>query len=140
VGRADTPEEIGQIVLTTREGRPILVRDVAEVRIGPALKRGEGSHNGEPAVVLGIQKQPGANTLELTRRLDATLDEIQKNLPPGMVIDKQVFRQADFIQRSLENLTTALRDGAILVVIVVVVFLMNMRAAMITLLAIPLSV
>jgi multidrug efflux pump subunit AcrB len=91
-------------------------------------------------VVLGIQKRPGANTLELTRRLDATLDEIQKSLPPGMVIDKQVFRQADFIQRSLENLTAALRDGAILVVIVVVIFLMNMRAAVITLLAIPLSV
>ncbi|MBI4905158.1 MAG: efflux RND transporter permease subunit [Acidobacteria bacterium] len=140
VGRAGTPESIGQIAVTSREGRPILVRDVAEVRIGPALKRGEGSHNAEPAVVLGIQKQPGANTLELTRRLDATLDEIQKGLPPGMVIDKQVFRQADFIQRSLENLTAALRDGAILVVIVVVVFLMNMRAAIITLLAIPLSV
>ena len=139
VGRAGTPESIGQIAVTSREGRPIFVRDVAEVRIGPALKRGEGSHNADPAVVLGIQKQPGANTLELTRRLDATLDEIQKSLPPGMVIDKQVFRQADFIQRSLENLTAALRDGAILVVIVVVVFLMNMRAAVITLLAIPLS-
>lgn len=139
VGRASTPEGIGQIAVTSRDGRPIFVRDVAEVRIGPALKRGEGSHNGEPAVVLGIQKQPGANTLELTRRLDATLDEIQKSLPQGMVIDKQVFRQADFIQRSLENLTAALRDGAILVVIVVVVFLMNMRAAVITLLAIPLS-
>src|SRR6185503_9187388 len=123
-----------------RKGRPVFVRDVAQVRIGPALKRGEGSHNAEPAVVLGIQKQPGANTLELTRRLDATLDEIQKGLPPGMVIDKQVFRQADFIQRSLENLTAALRDGAILVVIVVVVFLMNLRAAIITLLAIPLSI
>ncbi len=140
VGRASTPEGIGQIAVTSREGRPIFVRDVAEVRIGPALKRGEGSHNAEPAVVLGIQKQPGANTLELTRRLDVTLDEIQKSLPPGMVIDKQVFRQADFIQRSLENLTAALRDGAILVVIVVVVFLMNLRAAVITLLAIPLSV
>jgi Cu/Ag efflux pump CusA len=139
-GRASTPEGIGQIAVTSRDGRPIFVRDVAEVRIGPALKRGEGSHNAEPAVVLGIQKQPGANTLELTRRLDATLDEIQKSLPPGMVIDRQVFRQADFIQRSLENLTAALRDGAILVVIVVVVFLMNMRAAVITLLAIPLSV
>lgn len=139
VGRASTTEGIGQIAVTSREGRPIFVRDVAEVRIGPALKRGEGSHNAEPAVVLGIQKQPGANTLELTRRLDATLDEIQKSLPQGMVIDKQVFRQADFIQRSLENLTAALRDGAILVVIVVVVFLMNMRAAVITLLAIPLS-
>ncbi len=139
VGRASTLEGIGQIAVTSREGRPIFVRDVADVRIGPALKRGEGSHNAEPAVVLGIQKQPGANTLELTRRLDASLDEIQKSLPPGMVIDKHVFRQADFISRSLENLTAALRDGAILVVIVVVAFLMNFRAAIITLLAIPLS-
>jgi CzcA family heavy metal efflux pump len=139
VGRAGAAEEIGQIAVTSRGGRPVFVRDVAQVRIGPALKRGEGSHNAEPAVVLGIQKQPGANTLELTRRLDATLDEIQKSLPPGMVIDQHVFRQADFIERSLENLTTALRHGAILVVIVVVVFLMNLRAAAITLLAIPLS-
>jgi CzcA family heavy metal efflux pump len=139
VGRANTPESIGQIAVASRQGRPIFVRDVAEVKIGPALKRGEGSHNAQPAVVLGIQKQPGANTLELTRRLDATLDEIQKTLPHGMVIDKQVFRQADFIQRSLENLLAALRDGALLVVVVVVVFLMNVRAAIITLLAIPLS-
>ena len=140
VGRASSEESIGSIAVTSRDGRPIFVRDVAQVRIGPALKRGEGSHNAEPAVVLGIQKQPGANTLELTRRLDTTLDEIQRGLPPGMKIDKQVFRQADFIERSLENLTKALRDGAILVVIVVVLFLMNVRAAMITLLAIPVSV
>lgn len=139
VGRASSEESIGSIAVTSRDGRPIFVRDVAQVRIGPALKRGEGSHNAEPAVVLGIQKQPGANTLELTRRLDATLDEIQRGLPAGMKIDKQVFRQADFIERSLENLTKALRDGAILVVIVVVLFLMNVRAAMITLLAIPVS-
>jgi len=139
VGRASSETAIGSIAVTSREGRPIFVRDVAEVRIGPALKRGEGSHNAEPAVVLGIQKQPGANTLELTRRLDATLDEIQRGLPSAMKIDKQVFRQADFIERSLENLTKALRDGAILVVIVVVLFLMNVRAAMITLLAIPVS-
>jgi CzcA family heavy metal efflux pump len=140
IGRANTSEEIGRIAVTSRGGRPIFVGDLARVRIGAALKRGEGSHDGEPAVVLGIQKQPGANTLELTRRLDATLDAIQENLPPGMVIDKQVFRQADFIERALENLTAALRDGALLVAIVVVVFLMNLRAAFITLLAIPLSV
>lgn len=139
VGRASSEATIGQIAITSRNGRPILVRDVAEVRIGPALKRGEGSHNAKPAVVLGIQKQPGANTLDLTQRLDATLDDIQKGLPSGMKIDKQVFRQADFIERSLENLTKALRDGAILVVIVVILFLMNFRAALITLLALPLS-
>ena len=139
VGRAASEADIAAIVVKSRAGRPIFIRDVAEVRIGPALKRGEGSHNGSPAVVLGIQKQPGANTLELTRALDATLDEIQAGLPAGMKIDKQVFRQADFIERSLENLTRALRDGAILVVIVVALFLMNVRAATITLLAIPLS-
>ena len=139
VGRAASEEAIGAIVVKSREGRPVLVRDVADVRIGAALKRGEGSHNGRPAVILGISKQPGANTLELTRTLDATIDEIQASLPAGMKIDKQVFRQADFIERSLDNLTSALRDGAILVVIVVVLFLMNFRAATITLLAIPIS-
>lgn len=139
VGRAASEAEIGEIAVDSREGRPVFIRDVAQVRIGPALKRGEGSHNAKPAVVLGIQKQPGSNTLDLTRRLDITLDDIQKNLPAGMKIDKNVFRQSDFIERSLENLTTALRDGAILVVIVVVLFLMNFRAAIITLLALPLS-
>lgn len=140
VGRVATVEAIGQIAITSRQGRPIFIRDVAEVRIGPALKRGEGSHNARPAVILGIQKQPGANTLELMRRLDATVDEIQRGLPPGMKIDKHLFRQSDFIERALANLTLALRDGALLVVLVVVLFLMNFRAALITLLAIPLSV
>ncbi len=139
VGRVSSEEAIGSVAVGERDGRPIYVRDVAEVQIGAALKRGAGSHNAEAAVVLGIQKQPGANTLELTQRLDDTLDEIQRSLPEGMVIDKQVFRQADFIERSLDNLTHALRDGAILVVIVVVLFLMNIRAAAITLLAIPIS-
>ena len=140
VGRATSEQSIGSIAVISRDGRPIFVRDVAEVRIGPALKRGEGSHNAKPAVVLGIQKQPGANTLELTKRLDATLEEIQRGLPAGMKIDTQVFRQADFIERSLENLIEALRDGAFLVVIVVALFLMNVRASVITLLAIPISI
>jgi CzcA family heavy metal efflux pump len=140
VGRASSEESIGSIAVASRDSRPIFVRDVAQVRIGPALKRGEGSHNGDPAVVIGIQKQPGANTLDLTRRLDATLDDIQRTLPAGMKIDKQVFRQSDFIERSLDNLAKALRDGALLVVVVVALFLMNARAALITLLAIPISV
>src|SRR5262249_54289439 len=132
-------EEIGQTVVTARDCRPILVRDLAQVRIGEALKRSEGSHNGKPAVILGIQKQPGVNTLALTRALDAALGDLQRTLPPGMRIDRQVFRQADFIERALDNLARALRDGAVLVVIVVLLFLMNLRAAAITLLAIPLS-
>lgn len=139
VGRAQTEEAVGSIAVAERGGRPVYVRDVAEVRTGPALKRGEGSHNGRPAVVMGIQKQPGANTLELTRRLDATLDDIQRGLPEGIRIDPNVFRQADFIERSLSNLSLALRDGAVLVVVIVALFLMNVRAAFITLLAIPIS-
>jgi CzcA family heavy metal efflux pump len=109
------------------------------VAIGPALRRGEGSHNGEPAIVIGVQKQPGANTLDLTRRLDSVLDEVQASLPEGMVIQRNIFRQADFIENAIDNLTAALRDGSILVVIIVFLFLANLRAASITLLAMPLS-
>lgn len=139
VGRVSNEDEIGNIVVESRGGRPILVRNVAHVKIGEALKRGMGSHKGSPAVILGIQKQPGANTLELTRLLDATLDDIQRTLPGGMVIDKHVFRQADFIQRALDNLMGALRDGSLLVVLVVLVFLANFRASLITLIALPIS-
>jgi len=139
VGRVSNEDEIGNIVIAAREARPILVRNVASVQIGAALKRGEGSHKGSPAVILGIQKQPGANTLELTRQLDATLDDIQRTLPAGMVIDKHVFRQADFIQRALDNLMGALRDGSLLVVLVVLIFLANLRASLITLIALPIS-
>jgi len=139
VGRVSNGDEIGNIVIEARGARPILVRNVAHVQIGAALKRGEGSHKGSPAVIIGIQKQPGANTLELTRLLDTTLDDIQRTLPEGMVIDKHVFRQADFIQRALDNLLGALRDGSLLVVLVVLVFLANVRASLITLIALPIS-
>jgi CzcA family heavy metal efflux pump len=139
VGRVSNEEEVGNIVVEARDSRPILVRNVARVQIGEALKRGTGSHNGSPAVILGIQKQPGANTLALTRQLDATLDDIQRTLPAGMVIDKHLFRQADFIQRALDNLANALRDGSLLVVLVVLVFLANLRASVITLVALPIS-
>src|SRR5215813_6061076 len=139
VGRVSTEDEIGGIVVEARETHPILVRNIARVQIGEALKRGTGSHNGEPAVIIGIQKQPGANTLQLTRELDSTLDDIQRTLPAGMTIDKHVFRQADFIQRALDNLLNALRDGSLLVVLVVLVFLASIRPSMITLIALPIS-
>src|SRR5712691_11284095 len=139
VGRVSNEDEIGSIVVQARHTHPILVRSVARVQIGEALKRGTGSHKGSPAVILGVQKQPGANTLQLTRQLDITLDDIQRTLPAGMVIDKHVFRQADFIQRALDNLIGALRDGSLLVVLVVLIFLANLRASLITLIALPIS-
>jgi CzcA family heavy metal efflux pump len=140
LGRVQTEDQIGAVVVASRNGRPILVRDVAAVRIGAALKRGEGSHNAKAAVIIGVQKQPGTNTLELTKAVDQTLDDIQRTLPAGMKIDRNIFRGADFIQRALDNLARALRDGAILVAVIVVLFLFNVRAAIVTLVALPLSV
>ena len=138
-GRAHDAEGIGATVITTREMLPIRVRDVADVRVGESLKRGEGSRNGQPAVILGIHRQPDVNTLALTADLDRVLDEIQSELPAGMQLDARLFRQADFIELALANLNGALRDGTLLVVLVTLVFLANLRAGAITLLAIPLS-
>ena len=139
VGRVRNPEEVGESVVALRGDRPVLIRDVADVRQGAAFKRGEGSRNGKPAVIVGVQKQPGANTIELTRRLDAELNRLQQELPKGMTIDRKIFRQADFIEVAVDNVVKALRDGGILVIIVVLLFLANVRAATITLTAMPLS-
>jgi CzcA family heavy metal efflux pump len=139
IGRVRTPAEIGESVVGLRGDRSVLIRDVADVREGGALKRGEGSRSGKPAVIVGVQKQPGANTIELTARLDRELDALQKELPAGMTIDRKIFRQADFIEVAVDNVIKALRDGGLLVVVIVVLFLANMRAAAITLTAMPLS-
>ena len=139
VGRVRSTDDIGAGVIALRGTRPVLIRDVADVREGEALKRGEGSRNGKPAVIVGVLKQPGANTIEVTARLDRELDAVQQGLPPGVTIDRRIFRQADFIDVAVNNVIEALRDGAILVVVVVILFLANLRAAAITLTAIPLS-
>jgi len=139
VGRVRRVEDIGETFVAMRGREPVLVRQLGEVRIGPALKLGEGSHDARPAVVLGIQKQPGANTLELTRRLDAVLDDIQATLPKGMEIDRHIFRQSDFIEVAIRNVLGSLRDGAVLVIAIVFLFLASLRATGITVLAIPLS-
>ncbi|MDP3583970.1 MAG: efflux RND transporter permease subunit [Thiobacillus sp.] len=139
LGRIEVLNDIAETVVARRNGQAVLVRHVAEVDIGTAPTRGTGSHNGKPAVVLGIQKQPGANTLDLTDRLDATLEEIQSGLPKGMKIERHIFRQADFIRVSINNLNKALIEGAILVVIIVFAFLLSARATAISLVAIPLS-
>ena len=139
MGRIRGTSDIAEIVIKSRDGSPVLVGDVASVEIGSAQKRGTAAVNGEEAVILGIRKQPQANTLELTRRLDQVLDELEADLPNGMTLDREIFRQADFIEVAVENVVVALCDGAILVVLVIIVFLGNLRATVITLTAIPLS-
>ena len=139
LGRVHSAEDIATTVIAERGGVPVHVGDVAEVRIGPAVRRGAASANGSPAVVLAIQKQPDANTLALTVRLDRRIAELQQGLPAGMVIEAELFRQADFIQLAVDNVEEALRDGAILVVVIVFLFLWSATATVITALAIPLS-
>ncbi len=138
-GRALGTEDIGATVVATRDTVPVRVQDVADLRIGESIKRGDGSRNGRPAVILGINRQPDVNTLVLTRQLEDVLEQIQAELPAGMRLDARLFRQADFIELALDNLTGALRDGTLLVVAVTLLFLANLRAGAITLLAIPLS-
>lgn len=137
IGRMRTLGDIEETVVRVERGVPIRVGELGRVQVGPAPKRGEGSVRTKSAVVLGIQKQPGANTLTLTRELDRAIDDIQ--LPSGMKIDKRIMRQADFIEVAVNNVVHALRDGGILVVIIVLVFLANLRASLITITAIPLS-
>jgi CzcA family heavy metal efflux pump len=139
IGRATSVEDIALTVVKVRDGVPILLGQVADVSLGVAPKYGEGSINAKPGVVLAVQKQPGANTLELTRLIEAELADIQRTLPSGMRIHSELFRQSSFIQVAIENVLAALRDGAILVVVILFLFLWNFRATAISVLAIPLS-
>ena len=139
VGRVRQLADIAQTVVATHTEQPVFLSQVADVRIGPALKRGEGAAQGKPAVILSLQKQPGANTLTLTQALDTTLSAIQRTLPDGMRINAHIFRQADFIAVAIENVVDALRDGVLVVVGILLLFLLNIRATLITLVAIPLS-
>jgi len=140
LARLQDVEDIGAVAVTNRGGRPVLVRDLGGVALGGGTVRGLGSHNGKPAVILAIQKQPGANTLVLTRQLDAAFAALANELPEGMTLETHVFRQSDFIERSISNLTAALRDGALLIVLIVFAFLVSVRATFVTLVALPLSV
>ncbi|MFT7667435.1 MAG: CzcA family heavy metal efflux pump [Planctomycetota bacterium] len=148
IGRIKNVGDIADTVVVARKGRPITVSDIGVVQIGSAIRRGTGSAskrgpNWEPitqdGVIIAIQKQPTANTLELTRELDSILGEIQKSLPAGMHINTQLFRQADFIENSIYNTTASLVEGGLMVLLVVVLFLASLRASLITLLAIPVS-
>nr|MBA3500387.1 efflux RND transporter permease subunit [Deltaproteobacteria bacterium] len=139
VGRITSGADLEQTVIVVRDGSPILVGQVARVEVAPGIKRGEGSSNAQPAVVLAIQKQPGANTLELTARIDRELDAIQATLPDGMKIERNKVRQADFIEVAVGNVAVSLRDGAILVAIILFLFLLNLRTTLISLVSIPIS-
>jgi len=137
-GRADNVSDVGSSVIVSRKGVPVLVKHVAQVETGVAFKIGDAVINGKPGVEIVVSRQPWCNTLDVTRRVQAALEEIKKGLPADVHFTT-IFRQADFIESAISNVLWAIGLGGILVVFILLLFLMNWRTAAISLTAIPLS-
>ena len=132
--------QIGKGVIKTVDDVPILIEDVAQVTTGPKLPQlGLASERTKPAVLVTVTKQPHTNTLELTERLDDAIDELRQTLPEDLHVSTDIFRQSRFIEASVSNIQKALMEGAVFVVIVLFIFLMNGRVTLISLVALPLS-
>ena len=139
IARANTLDDLANTVVSNKNNTPVLLKQVAELKFGGPIKRGDGSLNGKPAVILSIEKQPGTNTITLTKEITTALEDIKKSIPKDVKINTEVFQQKHFIENSLTNVEHALRDGFILVIIILFLFLLNFRTTIITLTAIPLS-
>ncbi len=139
IGRTSRIEDLQNLVVAVRNGQPILLKQVAEVKLAPAIKRGDAGYNAKPAVILSVQKQPAADSVALTREVERAMADLSKSLPQGVEAPQFLFRQADFIEHSVTNVEEALRDGAILVAVILFLFLLNVRTTLISLTAIPLS-
>jgi Cu/Ag efflux pump CusA len=139
MARVRSVDDIARTVVKVDQGTPITIGDVADVRLGPAPKRGTAADRAIPAVVLSIQKTPGTNTLELTRRLDAVIDAAQKALPEGMKLNRDPFRAERFITRAVNNVVKVLVEATIIVAVIILLFLLDWRATLVTLTALPLS-
>lgn len=139
IGTVSTIEDIENTVVGHHFGKPVLLKEIAEVKIDSAIKRGDSSYNGKPSVVLVIQKQPGTDTVKITKDIEAAIESIKSSLPQGIGITTDVFKQSNFIEASIDGVKNKLIFGTILVFIVLFAFLANLRMSLITLTAIPLS-
>lgn len=139
LGRIENLHELENTVVDMREGVPLLLSEVAKVKVAPATQLGEASINNETGLMLVVSKQPDANTKELTRRIEQVLDDSKTALPADITLHTDIFKQAEFIDLAIDNVIAALRDGAILVVIILMLFLANLRTVIISVTAIPLS-
>ena len=139
MGRSNNLEELGSTVVKATETTIVRVADVADVVIAPAVKQGYASQNGTPSIILSISKQPGINTLSVTQNIERNLEGVAKSLPADVVLDTKIFRQADYIQASVNNVGSSLIEGAVCVILVLFLFLTSIRSTVISLLAIPLS-
>lgn len=139
MGRSNDVDELGSTVVKVNGEVSVRVADVADVVIAPAVKQGYASLNATPAIILSISKQPNVNTLSVTENIERNLEEIAKSLPADVKLDTKIFRQADYIQSSVNNVGSSLVEGAICVILVLFLFLTSLRTTFISLLAIPLS-
>lgn len=139
MGRSTDLEELGSTLVKTLNGKPIVLSDVADVVIGSAVKMGYASQNGQPAIILSVSKQPNINTLNVTEKIEENLENIRKSLPSDIKMDTKIFRQADFIETSVNNVGSALLEGAIFVILILFIFLNSYRTTVISIIAIPLS-
>ena len=139
MGRSNDVDELGSTVVKVNGDVSVRVADVADVVIAPAVKQGYASLNATPAIILSISKQPNVNTLSVTENIERNLEEIAKSLPADVKLDTKIFRQADYIQSSVNNVGSSLVEGAICVILVLFLFLTSLRTTFISLLAIPLS-
>ena len=141
LARVESAEDLAiTVVKVLPDGSSILLGQIAEVREGASLnKRGDAGIDGRPGVILTVQKQPGADTIALTRKIEAELEIIGRSLPDGVKVHTDIFRQSNFIARAVRNVEEALRDGSLMVAVVLFIFLLNFRTTAITLTAIPLS-
>jgi HME family heavy-metal exporter len=140
LGRIQDARELKKVVVKSSSDRPVLLSQVARVREAAQVKRGDAAVNGSPAVIIVVSKQPGADTRLLTTNVIKALEDLKPSLPPDIRINPEVYQQKRFIDRSVHNVIIALRDGGILVVIVLFLFLLNFRTTFISLTAIPLSI
>jgi CzcA family heavy metal efflux pump len=139
LGVVENLDDIKKTLVGLHFGKAVLISDIAEVIEAPRLKRGDGSFNGKPSVVMTIQKQPGADTVKLTRAIEKAIAEITPSIDQNIVINPDVFKQANFIEASIDGIQGKLKFGTVLVFIVLFLFLANLRMSMITLTAIPVS-
>jgi CzcA family heavy metal efflux pump len=139
IARTSDLDVLSNTFIRLNEGKAIKIRDVAEVKIGSGVKMGYASENAKPAIIVSVSKQPHANTLDVTRRIEENLALLQKTMPADVKMDTKIFRQADFIETSVNNVQRSLIEGGIFVVIILFLFLGSFRTTIISLLAIPLS-
>jgi CzcA family heavy metal efflux pump len=137
--RVGSVDDLARTLVSIEGGAPVLLGDVAEVSLGAAPRRGTAADEALPAVVLSVQKTPGTNTLELTRAVDLVLDAADRTMPAGMRLDREPFRAARFIGRAVDNVTRVLLEASVIVAIVIVLFLLDARATLVTLVALPVS-